>query len=195
LYITIEYIDDGYEGILIITFSALKNLIKIKYEAIYYDIEESGFKLIRIKKRNKKNKKKKETKEKDRWERIFGSLKRIQDLFEAYNKKFVKVRNSKKNFLKRLLKKSFLIERLRLNITIGTGDACYTGILAGFAWMAVGILDSLLSQNYNILSKNVNVKTDYMEKKFNLDLFCIFSMRIVHIIIVGMTLKTAKDKS
>jgi hypothetical protein len=87
--------------------------------------------------------------------------------------------------------KAWLKNKLHLNIfdlkvDFGMGDAYYSGVLSGVLWSVAGILISYLTTIFNSFEKKINIKTDFAEKKFYVELHCIFSIKIVYIIVVAM---------
>jgi hypothetical protein len=84
------------------------------------------------------------------------------------------------------LKCRICIEKLEFSAVIGTGNASYTAILTGIAWSVAGILVSILHSFTNVKDKRVEIKPDFTGKKFNLELYCIFKVRIVYIIVIGL---------
>jgi len=78
------------------------------------------------------------------------------------------------------------VERLEFKAVIGTGDASSAAILAGVAWSLAGILFSILHSFTNVKNKKVEIRPDFTGKKFNVELYCIFKVKIVYIIVIGL---------
>lgn len=134
----------------------------------------------------------------------------LDDLFkERFTKKMpktVKERFSKEKILNKLneikvkikrfeniinyMKFRVLISEYSLKVHVGTGEAYYTGIFSGIAWSLAGIIQSLIENNFRVKKKHIEIKALFMEEKFNIELYCILNMRIVHIIF--MLLKFSK---
>ncbi|MCX7709591.1 MAG: DUF2953 domain-containing protein [Clostridia bacterium] len=87
---------------------------------------------------------------------------------------------------KKYLQKKIMIKDLKIEVEIGTGDACYTGITVGLVWSAVGTAVTIISNVFDTKKIYCNVTPNFSKKSLKLDLDCIFSMRIVNIIVVGL---------
>jgi len=116
-------------------------------------------------------------------------------IFEDYKKIIQNIEKSKNHYEKnkeiirkilRYIKCRIPIEKLELVAVIGTGNASYTAILAGIAWSAAGILASILHSFTDVKEKRVEIRPDFTGKKFSLELFCIFKVKIVYIIVIGL---------
>lgn len=83
------------------------------------------------------------------------------------------------------LRKNILLRQFKLDVAVGAGDAFYTGILTGMAWAAAGSLTSYIATSFKTLGKCVTVVPDFSETKFEVELHCIFTIKLVHIIVVG----------
>lgn len=95
----------------------------------------------------------------------------------------------------RYLKYRINVKKLDLQIEFGTGNASHTAILTGIAWTGLGIFLSYIYGFVEINEKCINVKPNFVEKKFNVDLYCILTVRIVHIIIIVFMIRTHLAKS
>jgi len=178
--IVLEYVKKGWDDHLVISFITFWGLLKYKYEIPLIDMESAGIKIRRIKKKGKKEKKVEEGKEKFNFSEILNRIKSSKKFYDSHKIIICKVKD--------YLKGRLILKEFKLDAVIGTGEAYYTGILNGIAWAVAGILTSYLSNNFKTLKKCVNIKSDFKEKKFDVDLFCIFSIKIVHIIVVGIKL-------
>ena len=72
----------------------------------------------------------------------------------------------------------------RLFIDVGTGDSYYTAMAGGLLWTVCGIFVSYVLNSFDTVHKSMNVNVNYLEKKFKIDFYCIFRIRIVHIILL-----------
>lgn len=112
----------------------------------------------------------------------------IIDRIEKAKSSFDKGRGVVKRVLE-YLKCRAIIKKLDLQIEFGTGNASHTGILTGIAWTALGIMLTYIDSYIEIHEKHINIKPSFVEKKFNVDLYCIFRLRIVHIIIIVLMIR------
>ena len=104
-------------------------------------------------------------------------IKRFKDLFSDTTK---------------LLRKYVSLDFFELKIDIGTGDAATTAIAAGTLWGAIyGLLGALGTLIY-VEKHNVQINPVYTNSSFNLEGECIFKSRIVHIIIIVITILIKK---
>lgn len=174
--LVIEYSRQGVDDYLSISFYILKGLIKYKIKIPEVDSSKKGIFLRKVKEKGKK----KTAKKKDKLSYDY-ILRKIQD-YRAYFNIYKSVFNKISNYLRCKVK----VNKLDLDVTIGTDNAHHTAVLIGLCWSAVGILISFIHNNLNFLEKSVSIKPDYMGKKLKVDLFCILNVRIGHIIIVSL---------
>jgi hypothetical protein len=104
-----------------------------------------------------------------------GVFDKIENIKEVYG--LIKI-------LKIYLQNKLLLLDFDLAADIGTGDAYYTGLLSGLAWTASGMLISYISNTFTTIKKKINIKTNFMENKFKVELYCILSVKLVYIIVV-----------
>lgn len=174
--ILIEYLRDGVEDHFVLSFFTFGGLIKYKYEIPLIDLQKTGIKLKKYKEKGQKEKTVGEDK------RFFG----FYDIYEKYDyfKSFYKQNRVLICKIKEYLRRKVTLNEYYLEITFGTGNASHTGVLGGFIWAVVGIVTSYLANNFKIIKKSVAIKPDFVEKKLSIDVYCIFSVKIVHIIVV-----------
>ncbi len=156
--ITLDYILNGLDDDISIRLTALKGLIK-------YD-----FKLPV---------KKKPSEEIEKRSRIDALTDKIKN-FSEFVRSIIKI--------KILLRKKLTLKDYSLDIEFGTGDVFYTGILSGMIWAAVGAFTSYVINTFKTCKKHVDVKTDFNQLKFRVELHCIFNIKIVNIIVVVIKL-------
>lgn len=84
------------------------------------------------------------------------------------------------------LKHLFRIQELKWNTVLGTGDAMTTALGTGSLWALKGTVIAYLSAEYEIHNLEVNICPDFEGNTCSSELFCIFKIRLVHIIhIIG----------
>lgn len=88
----------------------------------------------------------------------------------------------------RLFRHSFLIREFRLYIKEGTGDACYTALLYGLLWNVAAQLSNLICREQKVKKNEIKIEPDYNRKIFNINFNCIFSLKIVNIIVISKEL-------
>ncbi len=152
----LEYGFDGKSGKLVLTFILLRGLVKYRY--IVTDREKKG-----------EGEKRAE----------------MADVYVRFKQSYRQFYETGKS-IKDYLEKKLLVEDLRIDMTLGTGDACHTGILSGMAWAATGILVSFVSNTFETGKLHCNIKPDFSKPVFKVDFDCIFSLKVVHIIVVSV---------
>lgn len=118
----------------------------------------------------------------------------IKELFELYNQikrgieEYGNITGTIRKYL--LDNNRTVIEIINLDIAIGLGDASVTGIVSGIIHIFIGIFDSYILNNFTVSERNYYIKPDFTGEAINLEinLLCIISTRIVHIIMVGFIL-------
>lgn len=176
--ISIEYLRTDDNDRAILTFSIIKNLIKL--DIPFIDIsEKKGFLGMKFSKKYKI----KDDKTVYEKEKSFISFSKLKDMLEkAYTTYYTykDILTSVRNYLrKRIVCNDFIF-----HLEFGLGDAALTGIASGLVWGASYSILSIIG-NHSIL-KNTDIKISpvFNEIKFHVKFYCIFTIRVVHIIIV-----------
>lgn len=171
-YILIEYVRNGIDDNAVISLFTLGGLIKYKYDIPIIDFSGEGFTARLVKRKGKKEK--------------AGSVEKKQFGLKEFIERYIYIVELKKHYGKTLayLRKKLKTKRFELDMDIGTGDAFNTAIFTGLAWSAAGILTSCLIDKRNEAKKKVRIKSNFVENIVRVDLYCIFSIKIVHIIVV-----------
>ena len=84
-----------------------------------------------------------------------------------------------------LLKKHSTIEIIKINISVGTGDAATTAISTGALWGTVYALVAMIGKIIFIDEHSVSVVPDYVNAVFKIDAECIIKSHLVYIIIIA----------
>jgi len=176
LNIVVEYNKDGREDNFVLSFFVYGGIIKYKYEIPKMGIRGKG---LLFKSKLEKGKTDKE--EKKRFIRFSGIIDKIEEIKRLYRKNEEIISDVKK-----YLKCKIKIQKLNLSIFAGTGNAMYSGILSGLLWTGAGILYSFLKGIADMEDCKIEIKPDFVGKKLKIDLYCIFKVRIVHIIVIGI---------
>jgi len=176
--IVIEYDSEKFDDNLVVSFFALKKLVKIKYEIPILKISGEGIKFRKIRKMGKDDKKAEESREK----KSFGS---IYDKVDSF-KKFYQINRKQIFKVKCYLKKKLTINEFALIAEIGTKDPYITGVGYGLAWAVTGIITSYIFNNFKTAKRNIDIKANFKTEKLSVNLFCIFGIRVVNIIMVGI---------
>jgi hypothetical protein len=184
LRIILVYIRKGKDDKVSIKLTFLGGLFALKFDISTANVIQQGLRNILLNKREKKPEKKVGIKE------LYDLYKQIKRGIEEYSNIISKIRNYM------LDNNRIMIEKISLDITIGLKDASITGIVSGIIQALTGLLDSFISNNFIVLDKNYSVRSDYMGEARNLkiNLLCIISTRIVHIIMVGFILVITEIK-
>lgn len=178
LNVVIEYSRQGVNDHFVVSIFILKGLIKYKFEIPKIDTGKKGVKYSSVKETGKNEKDKSKKKEKMGYSDILQKIEKFRNFKCKYDVLIGKAL--------KYLRCKLIIKKLDISITIGTDNAHHTAVLIGLCWSVVGLLTSYIHNKLNLVEKTVNIKPDYMGKKLKVDLFCILSVRIGHIIIVGL---------
>lgn len=172
----IEYVRNDDNDHIVISFYTMDGIFKYKYEIPLVDLGQKGvrFKLVR---------------ESGKSERVVGTGKEKLKITEIYDK-YMTLRdyyNDNRKLicdLRDYIKKRVELAEFSLRITEGTENASHTGIICGFLWSAAGLLSTVLTNTFKSFKKYVSIKPNYNKKEFTVDLFCIFHVKLVHIIVM-----------
>jgi hypothetical protein len=82
-----------------------------------------------------------------------------------------------------LNKKDVHVE-LSIKLKQGTGDAALTGLACGLLWTAAGIVMTQLSRFIKAFKKKITITPCFDKSIFEVDAYCIFHVKLVHIIVV-----------
>lgn len=94
-----------------------------------------------------------------------------------------------KKIIIRCLSMFIIFLNLNINITFSSGNAAFTGILAGQAWCAVYIVLRIFSTYTNFDYSNVKVNINPVftsHEPLEIEINCIFQARVGHIIIASL---------
>jgi hypothetical protein len=174
--VLIEYLRNDWDDHVVLSIYALKGILKYKYEISLLDIGKKGVKFSMVKEAGSEEKDIGQKDEKKDFIKLFDEFNHLKKLYKE-NKILIRRINE-------YMGCRITLKDLKLDIDVGTGEACFTGIIGGLLWSIIGILDSYISSKLKVESKSVDIKTDFIKKKLNIDLYCIFNVRIVHIIVV-----------
>lgn len=164
-----------------ILYSTLKAEISFKGKQIYLRVFLFGIPVVKLKPKGEKKKTdiKSTTPEKEA---------------ESFKKSTVSLRE-KIIFFKdvckttvRLLRRYASVQGIDLNINVGTGDAAVTAVTTGALWAVVYSLLGAIGSIVYIKNHNVNINPCYQESVFEAEGKCIFKSRLVHIIIIVITI-------
>lgn len=176
--ILIEYLRDGIDDHIIISFYILSGKLKLKYEIPFIDIEKRGIKFRKYKEMGKKEADIKKDKGRFNFSDIFEKIKFFKRYYEENKGLICNICN--------YLKRRLVLKELNIDIEFGTGSAFYTGLFSGVVWTIIGIFTSYMANSFKTYKKCANVKPDFVNEKFKVDLYCIFTVKTVHIIVVGV---------
>lgn len=176
--ISLEYVRKGWTDYAVFSVCALGGLIKYKYQVSVVDVSKDGIKFFRVKKEKKgKEEAQKKEKKKTGFDELYKKFVHLKEKYESYKHTIDRIR--------KYLKCKIKLEEFDFFFLLGTGDAYYTAILSGIVWALTGIISSSVFRNQELKKQHVDVKTDFSRKRFNVNLNCIFSIKLVHIIVVG----------
>ena len=85
------------------------------------------------------------------------------------------------NFFKRKI----TITNINMSLRIGLNDAFVVAIISGAIWTLIGIFKLLIKNYFIVEEEKFMVKPTYDLETLDVDMNCIFRVKIVHIIFVG----------
>ena len=161
--IALKYKINGLDDKFAIIFSILRGTIKYTYKP-----------------KKKSEIKKEEEKKKSKLDGLSTKI----DNFVSVCKIIIKI--------KVLLRKRIILKKLVLKLDFGTGDAYYTGILGGLIWSLVGVGVAYVFETFEVCESKIEINPKFSEKTVVGNFSCIFSIKIVYIIVVAIKLKFEK---
>ena len=172
----IEYIRNDDNDHIVISFYTMKGIFKYKYEIPLVDLGQTGVKFKLVREVGKKERTISTRKEKLKVTEIYDKYTTIRDYFKENEKLICDLRD--------YIKTRIVLSQFNLEITEGTENASHTGIICGFLWAASGLLSTALTNTFKTFKKYVTIKPNYNKKEFTVDIFCIFHVKLVHIIVM-----------
>ena len=94
--------------------------------------------------------------------------------------------------IRRYINKRDIHVEMNIKLKQGTGDAAQTGLLCGLLWTAAGILTTFLSRHLKTLKKEISITPCFDKSIFEVDAYCIFHVKLVHIIVVLIKIYSSK---
>lgn len=169
--ISLEYIRKKEEGRATLTISILRRLINIKipFNDIYKKQGLWGLKFL---------KRKKGTQERE----FPANLKEVKKNINQFLSDYPIYRQTLYS-TKDYLRKKVVCSNLVFKMDMGLDDAALTGIATGFVWGIVYNILSILSGFVNIKKTDIKIQPIFNEMVLGVDFYCIFTFRVVHIII------------
>lgn len=164
--IILEYAFDGSDDHTTITLSAVGGLINYRRE-----LGKEG-----IKEKQEDGEEPDEKEKKDGFSEFTDKYSHLKSVYQYIQ------------LMKQYLRNRLLVREVNLNVTVGSGDAFSTSLLCGLAWSMGGMVVSFIANNFHTLKSNMKVQPEYVEKKLNLDIYCIFIIKSVYIIVVALKL-------
>ena len=88
------------------------------------------------------------------------------------------------------------VRSLAWQTTLGVGDAAATALLCGGLWGTKGVVLSYIQSRTHVTDKNVVIAVfpSFRENRFQTFLQCIFSLRVVHIIVAQLIMLREKRR-
>lgn len=88
------------------------------------------------------------------------------------------------------------VRSLAWQTTLGVGDAAATALLCGSLWGTKGVVLSYIQSRTHVTDKNVVIAVfpSFRESRFQTFLQCIFSLRVVHIIVAQLIMLREKRR-
>lgn len=173
LEIKIDFIRNGNDNNLVLSFFIFFKLIKYKIE-------------IPIVKVNKEDIKEKVQKKRKYQRAIEESIEKFKlENIDEYYEQF-KVNKAKFAPIQEYITEKIEMSKLVLKLELGLGDAYYSAIATGTAW---SLLEGIVAffHNINGIEKtNIEINTNFNKTVINVDFSCILKLRIVNTIITAI---------
>lgn len=116
-----------------------------------------------------------------------------EEKVEGYKIKYKEYKSVIKTFMK-LTRGKIEIKSLGLSLLYGCSDAAKTGILYGVLWGIVSAVHNALNLYFNSAYPKVNITPDFQNKKFEIKVYGILRVRLVHIINAILKIKLMEIK-
>ena len=116
-----------------------------------------------------------------------------EEKVEGYKAKYKEYKSVIKTFMK-LTRNKIEIKNLELCLNYGCSDAAKTGILYGVLWGALSAVHNALNLYFNSDYPKVNITPDFQNKKFEIKVYGILRVRLVHIINAILKIKLMEIK-
>lgn len=174
----IEYVRNDDDDNFVLSFYTMKGVFKYKYEIPLVDLGKKGVKFKLVKELGRKDRVLEKSKERLKIGEVYEKYVFIREYYEANKVLICDIRD--------YLKTRLILAEFNLYMKEGTGNASHTGIICGLLWSLTGIFTSLLSDMFTAFEKKVTIVPDFNRKVFIVDFYCIFHIKLVHIIVVAM---------
>ena len=173
---TLDYIRNKQDEWILISFYTRDGLFRYKYEIplVIKDQDKVKFKLVKGQSR----------------EMRLGTKKNGKLMPMDIYKKYISVRtyleDHKSLFedIRKYLNKRDIHAEMKIKLKQGTGDAAQTGMICGLLWAAAGVLITHLSRHLKTFKKDIIITPCFDKIIFEVDAYCIFHVKLVHIIVV-----------
>ena len=172
----LDYIRNEQEEWVLLSFYTRDGFFRYRYEIplLKTDNDKVRFKLVKGQSREMRDSTDKK-----------GKLTPI-DIYKKYTsaRSYLKDHSSVFEDIRKYLNKQDIHVELNIKLRQGTGDAAQTGLLCGLLWTAAGILTTWLSRYLKAFKKEIKITPCFDKSIFEVDAFCIFHVKLVHIIVV-----------
>ena len=167
-------------------FSIYKKLLKFKIPLVRINSNKKPkglslwFQKAMKKRKVKKRKQKKYIDKKSGFSftQIQQNIDKVKLIYEAYKQVFQGV--------KKYIRGKIICPYFTLTLYFGLGDAALTGITTGGIWAFIYNVFSIINRIVVVQKREINVYPDFNEKRCDICFDSIFTIRIVHIIIVSV---------
>jgi len=176
--IIIKYHRTGNYDDVAVSIFMLGGLIKINADPDEIEVKIIAIKFKRISRKRKYEGIPPKNKENFTFDDIYEKIEKIKDFYKR-NKGVIRD-------IKRYFTNKIILKELNLDLGFGLGDAFYTGIISGVLWSLAGTAVSYVFNNIKTLKKHVNIHPNFNEKELIVDMRCIFSTKLAHIIVAGI---------
>jgi hypothetical protein len=184
--IVADYVRNENDDNISISLYTLKGIFKYKYDIPLVDLGQKSVKFKLVKEMGRKDKKLDEKTQRLKLIEILDKYVFVKGYYDFNKELIIK--------LKKYLKFRLVLDEFHLQIKEGTGNACLTGLLCGVFWSLAGVLTSFLSNSIETKKKYVSIEPDFNAMVFIVDFYCIFRIKLVHIIVLVMKFYFSRKK-
>lgn len=173
---TVDYIRNEQDEWIVISFYTLDGFFRYKYEIplVETDKDKVKFKLVKGQSREMRT----------------GTAKKEKLMPLDIYRKFISARSYLADHkglfedIRSYLNKKDIHVEMSIKLKQGTGNAAQTGFVCGLLWAAAGILITYFSRYFKAFKKRITITPCFDKTIFEVDAYCIFHVKLVHIIVV-----------
>lgn len=177
----IEYLRNDVDDNFAVSFYTLNGEFKYKYEVPFMNLGRSGLKFKLVREQGIKDKSDDEKLGRLKPTEIYEKYMEFSNFYKYNHEMVCDIRNYVKNRL--------VLYEFNLKVSEGLDNAAHTAIVCGFLWSVAGLLSTFLINYFKTFKKCISITPNYSKKEFSVDLFCIFHLKLVNIIVIVLKIR------